>query len=73
MYYYTQIDRLLELQDWLETIEREPDSIMESSQCNDSTTDEKPRPERVCNNRFKNHNRGLSLNLGNMRTGPARR
>lgn len=35
---------LLELRDWLDTIEREPDAIMIASQCNESTAEEKPRP-----------------------------
>lgn len=34
----------LELRDWLDTVEREPDAIRKSSQCNDSTVAEKPRP-----------------------------
>ena len=47
MWDYTQMP-LLELRDWLDTIEREPDAIKQASQCNDSTAEEKPRPERVC-------------------------
>lgn len=49
MWDYTQMP-LLELRDWLDTIEREPDAISIASQCNESTAEEKPRPERVCKN-----------------------
>ena len=34
----------LELRDWLDTIESEPDAISKSSQCNASKVAEKPRP-----------------------------
>jgi len=43
-YDYMPMCYRLELRDWLDTVEREPDAISKSSQCNDSTVAEKPRP-----------------------------
>lgn len=72
MYDNTQ-DRLLKLQDWLATIEREPDAIIEASQCNGSTADEKPRPERVRKLHLRTITRVHYSTWATQRTGPVRR
>jgi hypothetical protein len=78
MDYFTQIDALLEdalleLQDWLATIDREPDAINIASQCNESTADEKPRPARVRKLHLRTTTGVHNSTWATQRTGPVRR